>query len=66
MSNEVTKVEKRGEQYRVEGYVKGRKSSFHVPAEAVETQFKTEREARAFFERSLPLSVEGGSRDRNR
>ena len=63
MSSEVTKVEKRGEQYRVEGYVKGRKSSFHVPAEAVETRFKTEKDARAFFKRSLPLSIEGDRRE---
>lgn len=58
MSNEVTKIEKRGESYRVEGYVKGRKSSFHVPAQAVETTFKTDKEAKAFFERSLPLAVD--------
>ena len=59
MSNEVTRVEKRGESYRVEGYVKGRKSSFHVPAQAVETRYKTAKDAKAFFERSLSLSIEG-------
>lgn len=58
MSNEITKVDKRGESYVVEGYAKGRKASFRVPAEAVEKRFKTDKDAKAFFERSLPLSVE--------
>lgn len=58
MSNEVTHVDKRGESYVVTGYAKGRKASFRVSAEAVEKRFTTDKEAKAFFERSLPLGVE--------
>lgn len=48
---DLTRVEKRGDWYTVEGYVKGRKSSVDIPAPSIES--KTRREAESLMRRSV-------------
>ena len=48
---DLTHVDKKGEWYKVEGYVDGRKVGVEIPAPTIES--KTRREAESLMRRSL-------------